>query len=256
MELKKIIESLVFLAGRPLTINDLFGIFMECPEGPQPTKSVLENTLQELQQEWESRESGILLNQVAQGYEFRSHPDYAPWLRLLNKTKPQRLSASAAETLAIIAYRQPLTRMEIENVRGVDAGGMLKSLLERRLVKIVGRKEEAGRPILYATSKEFLELFGLKDLNELPPLSEFEEMVKTQNESVQTPGPDFVVSDLLSTTEELMDLEEDEKDLLSELDRSLKNLKSVEKSALSSAEPATEESSNHNQDLSDKSMQP
>lgn len=250
MELKKIIEGLLFLSGRPLTINDLFGIFMECSEGPQPSKAVLENTLQELQEEWEARESAILLNQVAQGYEFRSHPDYAPWLRLLNKTKPQRLSASAAETLAIVAYRQPLTRMEIENVRGVDAGGMLKSLLERRLVKIVGRKEEAGRPILYATSKEFLELFGLKDLNELPPLSEFEEMVKTQNAETQKAGTDFVVSDLLSTTEELMGLEEDEKDLLTELDTSLKNLKSVEKSALLSTEPITE-SSNHNLDRVD-----
>lgn len=112
------------------------------------------------------------IRRVAGGYQFCTRPDLAAWIRRYRAGRPPALSAAALETLAVVAYRQPVTKAEIDAVRGVDAGGVLKGLLERKLIRIVGRKEVPGRPILYGTTKRFLEVFHLKDLSELPTLEE------------------------------------------------------------------------------------
>jgi segregation and condensation protein B len=115
---------------------------------------------------------GIQLQEVAGGYQFRTARENAEWVRAVFRDKPARLGRAALETLAIVAYKQPATRAEIEVIRGVDVDGVLTTLLSRRLIKIAGRKEAVGRPLLYVTTPEFLEVFGLKDLNELPSLKE------------------------------------------------------------------------------------
>ncbi|HEX9103764.1 MAG TPA: SMC-Scp complex subunit ScpB, partial [Polyangia bacterium] len=116
------------------------------------------------------------LHQVAGGYQFRTNPENAQWVQKLLASKPVRLTRAQIETLAICAYRQPVTRPEIDEIRGVDSGGTLKTLLDRSLIRIVGKKEEPGRPILYGTTKEFLEFFNLRDLKDLPTLREFHEL--------------------------------------------------------------------------------
>jgi segregation and condensation protein B len=120
-----------------------------------------------------SGDRGIVLEEIAGGYQLRTPKEHALYVRRLLAAKPPRLSRPLLETLSIIAYRQPVTRPEIEQLRGVDSGGVLDTLVERSLIKIAGRKEAPGRPMMYATTVEFLELFGLKDLENLPDLAEF-----------------------------------------------------------------------------------
>src|SRR5215813_2273179 len=135
----------------------------------------------ELKQDLDQEGRGVRLVQVPGGYRLMTKPDYAPWIKKLEKAKTmQKLSRSALESLAIIAYRQPLVRSEIEQIRGVETSGVLRTLLERKLVRIVGRKEVPGRPIMYGTTKFFLEHFGLQDLTQLPPLREFKELGETE----------------------------------------------------------------------------
>jgi segregation and condensation protein B len=119
---------------------------------------------------YEREGRGLRIVQVAGGYQLRTPAEHGPWVRRLLRERPPRLSRPMLETLAIVAYRQPCTRLDIEAVRGVEAEAVLSTLIERRLVRIVGRKEAPGRPLLYATTREFLEVFGLPDLNALPPL--------------------------------------------------------------------------------------
>src|SRR5262245_55010454 len=145
-KLKSILESLLFASERPLGVRELRVVVGEV-DAPE-----LVAALGELAQDYQAR--GFALLEVAGGYQFRTNPENAEWVRRLLGAKPMRLSRAALETLAVIAYRQPVTRAEIEDVRGVDSGGVLKVLLERRLVKILGKKEEIGRPMLYGTSKE------------------------------------------------------------------------------------------------------
>lgn len=229
MQLKKIIEALLFSAGRSVGAGEILAILESVTDGPQPRREEVQAALAELEKEYQERGGAILLCKVAEGWEFRTAAGLAPWIAGLNKPRPQRMTTSAVETLAMIAYRQPLTRAEVETVRGVDSAGVLRTLLERRLVRIVGRKEEPGRPLLYATSKDFLELFGLKDLSDLPPLKEFEERIKTVAES----GPqEFTLSDLAATPEELSELEGADQELLSELDEGLKELKETEQNTI------------------------
>jgi segregation and condensation protein B len=122
---------------------------------------------------------GIVIDEVAGGYQMRTPREHAGYVRKLLAARPPRLSRPLMETVAIIAYRQPITRPEIEQLRGVDSGGVLETLLEKRLVKIAGRKDAPGRPIIYETTAEFLELFGLKNLEGLPDLSEFREIERS-----------------------------------------------------------------------------
>jgi segregation and condensation protein B len=230
--LRDIVETLIFVSGRPIGTSEMLA-------ATGVTRKELEEVLDLLEREWEERGRGIQLVRVAEGYEFRSRPAFAPWIKALNRPKPQRLSVAGIETLALIAYRQPVTRSDIESVRGVDSGGVLKSLTDRRLIKCVGRKEEAGRPLLYATTPEFLELFGLKDLADLPPLQEFEEMAKSQA-AVAAEEQGLDVADLISTPEELVHVAEEDRLALEELDAKLKDLKDAEKSAVEAASPPQE----------------
>ncbi len=161
-----ILEALLFAAGEPLTLARLADVV------PGPTRGELRAALIELAARSERDGRGIRLVEVAGGYQFRTDPQHAEWVRRLFQQRPWRLTRATLDTLAIVAYRQPITRAEIEAIRGVDADSVLASLLSRKLIKIVGRKEVIGRPLLYATTRQFLEVFGLRDLTELPALGE------------------------------------------------------------------------------------
>jgi segregation and condensation protein B len=170
-ELKAALESLLFVAGSPLSIDRLKGIFEEAPQ------EQIEAQLQALRQEYEERSAGIMLVEVAGGFQLATHPDSAIWIRKFKAVKvSSKLSRPALETLAIVAYKQPITRTEVEAVRGVNIGGIMRNLMERRLVKIVGKKDVPGKPMMYGTTTDFLQYFGLKDLSNLPTLKEFQEL--------------------------------------------------------------------------------
>ena len=166
---RTVVETLLFLAERPLTVEEL-----RQTSGVEVDR--LEKALDKLSGHYREGPCGIVLHEVAGGWQLRSSPDNSAFARRFLKVKPQRLTRAALETLAIIAYRQPVTRPEVEEIRSVDCGAVVKALLERRLIKILGKKEEPGRPILYGTTKEFLEFFALKDLASLPTLREFHEL--------------------------------------------------------------------------------
>ena len=161
-DIKNIIESLLLVTEEPLTIDRVKSILIE------PGRKEVQNALTELAAEYEARKGGFLLREVAGGYQIRTRPEYREWIKRLIQPKPLRLSKPALETLAIIAYKQPIIRSDIEHIRGVNCGGILRMLLERKLIRILGRKEIPGRPIIYATTKQFLEIFDLKDLKDLP----------------------------------------------------------------------------------------
>ncbi len=166
VNLKAVAEAYIFASDGPMSLDRLCQL-LECP------RAELRLVVAELQEDYGQGERGFRLFQVAGGYQFRTDPSLAPALRKLSKDRSVRFSPAALETLAIIAYRQPVTRAEIEYLRGVDSGGVVKSLLERNLLRILGKKDVPGRPLLYGTSRQFLEFFSLKDLNDLPTLKEF-----------------------------------------------------------------------------------
>lgn len=174
-ELWAIIEALLFVSQEPLSLDRVASIVGDV------SREEIERALRSLQRELERPGRGLHLVEVAGGFRLVTRADYAPWVKRLEKVKPApKLSRSALETLAIIAYRQPIVRAEIEKIRGVETSGVLRTLLERRLVRMVGRKDEPGRPIMYGTTKFFLEHFGLRHLSELPPLREFRELGEPQ----------------------------------------------------------------------------
>jgi segregation and condensation protein B len=166
---RKVLELLLFLADRPLRSADLMAVLAE----DAPDENALREELLALGRELDERQSPLQMLEIAQGWQLASRPSYSQWVRRLFKQKTTlRLSPSALETLSIVAYKQPLTRGEVEDIRGVDVGGVMETLLERKLVRIVGRKEAMGRPLLYGTTLEFMRQFGLKSLDELPKLEE------------------------------------------------------------------------------------
>ncbi len=162
--LRPLVEALVFAAGDPLPAKKM----VEFIEGS--TIEEVKATLAELATEYLTR--GTRLVEVAGGWQMRTAPEHQRYVRKLFRERPHRLTRAATETVAIVAYKQPVTRQEVEVVRGVDTGGVLESLVEKRLVKVVGRKDVPGRPLVYATTQDFLELFGLKSIRELPTLPE------------------------------------------------------------------------------------
>ncbi len=170
-ELQGILEALLFVSSEPLSLARLVDVMGSV------SKVDVEEALRNIGQALEHEGRGVRLAIVAGGYRLVTKQDYAPWVKRLDKAKTSaKLSRSALESLAIIAYKQPLVRSEIEEIRGVETAGVLRTLLERKLVRIVGRKEVPGRPIMYGTTKFFLEHFGLGDLSQLPPLREFKEL--------------------------------------------------------------------------------
>ncbi len=194
---RTVVETLLFLAERPLSPEELrqsTGLEVER----------IEKALDQLSGHYREGPCGIVLHEVAGGWQLRTSPDNADFARRFLKVKPQRLTRAALETLAIIAYRQPVTRPEIEDIRGVDCGAVVKALLERRLVKILGKKEEPGRPILYGTSREFLEFFALKDLASLPTLREFHELSEEHRDIVEKETPEPIPG-IAGIVEELAD---------------------------------------------------
>lgn len=168
--IKNIIEALLFVSDSSLTIDRIKSVL-----ALNNTKEIRE-ALSALSDEYEARKGGFYLREVAGGYQIRTRPEYTKWIKLLIRTKPVRISKAALETLAIIAYKQPIIRSDIEHIRGVDCGGIVRMLLERKLIRILGRKEIPGRPLIYATTKQFLEIFDLKDLKELPTTEEIEKL--------------------------------------------------------------------------------
>jgi len=169
-EVKSIIESLLFVADGPVTLQR----FQEVIEGSN--KDEIRSALVELQKELENGPRGVRLVEVAGGYQMRTAKGNAEWVKKFLGGRPARMGRATLETLAIIAYRQPITKAEIEAIRGVDVDGVISTLLERELVRAVARKDVPGRPFLYGTTQQFLELFNLKDLTQLPTLKEMDEI--------------------------------------------------------------------------------
>jgi len=168
-ELKGMLEAMVFVSDVPLKLDRL-------AELAACDKSLVQQCLEDLSEEYRLRDGGLELVAVAGGYQFRTAARHVDAIRRLNRNKPFRFSRAALESLAIIAYRQPVTRGDVEYLRGVDSGGVIKTLLDKRLIRILGKKEVAGRPLIYGTTREFLEIFGLQSLNDLPTLKEFSEL--------------------------------------------------------------------------------
>src|SRR3984957_4674756 len=190
--LKAILESLLFAAGEPVPLARLAAVL------DNVARDAIKKALSEMLLGYGGGGRGVVLEEVAGGYQLRTPKEHALYVRKLLAAKPPRLSRPLLETLAIIAYRQPVTRPEIEQLRGVDSGGVLETLLERRLVRIDGRKEAPGRPIMYATSPEFLEIFGLRDLDGLPDLEEFKELEERDAQQASDPQQAFDVQQELA----------------------------------------------------------
>jgi len=193
-KLKPILEALFAAADRPLSVNQIFDIFSG--DVDQPGKDDIRKAIEEISEQL--REGGLELKQVASGFRFQVKPAYESWVSRLWDQKPPRYSRALMETLALIAYRQPITRGEIEDIRGVSVStNMIKTLLEREWVKPLGHKDVLGKPTLYGTTRSFLDYFNIKSLNELPTLAEIKDLDQ------YTPELAFVEK---SETEELLPL--------------------------------------------------
>ena len=188
-ELKGIIESLLYISKEPLTVDKVTTVLAG------PPKVVVNNAIRALQHDYAQEGRGLHIVEVAGGFSMTTRPDCAPWITRFQKVKASaKVSRSAMETLAIIAYKQPIVRADIEHIRGVETSGVLRTLLEQKLIRMVGRKDVPGRPIMYGTSKIFLQRFGLRDLRDLPPLRDFKDL--GQGES-----PDLFSEDTLAMFE-------------------------------------------------------
>lgn len=182
--LQAIVEAALLAAGKPLSVEQLRGLFSE---EERPARQVMEHVLAMLEKSCEGR--GFELKNVASGYRLQVRQEFGPWIRRLFEEKPQRYSRALLETLALIAYRQPITRGEIEEIRGVTvSSNIIRTLAEREWVRVVGHRDVPGRPAMYATTRQFLDYFNLAGLDELPPLSEIrdlEEIGREMEENMQ-----------------------------------------------------------------------
>lgn len=174
--LTALLEAIIYVAKEPVTLDAISKVL------PDVDRRELEEKLNELIGRYRGSEHGVEIREVADGFRFSTKPEHHEVLKqfIKNQIPPTRLSLAALETLAVIAYKQPVTIPEIQEIRGVHAAGVIKTLLDKKFVTTAGRKEVLGRPILYKTTKEFLIHFGLKDLDELPSMEEFEEIIKNQ----------------------------------------------------------------------------
>ncbi len=173
-KIKNIIEAALMVSDKPMSIAQLTALF---EKNAEVEKELIREVIKQLQQDYENR--GIELREVASGFRIQVSPDYAEWVNRLFEDKPPRYSRALLETLAIIAYRQPLTRAEIEDIRGVSVStGIIKTLQEREWIRVVGHKDVPGKPELLATTKEFLDYFNLKKLSDLPTLAEIKELTR------------------------------------------------------------------------------
>ena len=195
MSLKAKLEAIIYATEAPITLDQMIGLVKETAvaEGvadEAEIKSRVRSVLEELVTEYGAADHGIEIRQVAGGYRMSTKPEQHEVVRAYAKSlkPPIRLSLPALETLAVIAYKQPVTVPEISEIRGVDSGGVIGTLLDRKLITTAGRKQVIGRPILYKTTKEFLMRFGLKDVNELPSMEEFEKLVAESFQAEFTPA--------------------------------------------------------------------
>jgi segregation and condensation protein B len=168
-EIKSIMEALILASESPISSDKIADVI-----GATDKKEIA-SQLQEMVNEYQERRGGICLQEVAGGFQFRTRSDLSPWIRKLKGLR-SFLTPTSLETLAVIAYRQPVVKSEIDNIRGVDAGGAIKKLLEKKLIRIMGRKDIPGKPMIYGTTKKFLEVYNLQDLSDLPTLQELKEL--------------------------------------------------------------------------------
>lgn len=181
-DIKATFEALLFVSHDPLTMEKLASVLEGVP------KSTLKTTMQALQDEYEQVGRGLQITEVAGGFVMVTRPEHSAAIKQLSKTKTStKLSRSALEAMAIISYKQPITRSEIEKIRGVETSGVLRTLLDQKMIRIVGRQEIPGRPILYGTGKQFLQRFGLRDLRDLPPLKELKDLGTSESLSLELP---------------------------------------------------------------------
>ncbi len=214
---KSIIESILFVSEKPITAHNIADVLGEGFD----TKDV-KKILDEMKSSYEERNGGILLREVAGGYQLYTNQENAEYLKKLIDVKPFKLSRAALETLAIVAYRQPITKSELEEIRGVDSSGALRVLIEKKLIRIIGKKDEPGRPFLYGTTKEFMEFFDLKSLAELPTLKDLEQIAREINEesgvapasspalTEQSPSTEITNTDVQFTDVKISDTEKNE----------------------------------------------
>jgi segregation and condensation protein B len=188
VDIKPILEGILFTSGSPIRMETLSEIL------PEWSPETISDGIERIKREWEDGLKGLELVEIAGGYQFRTKPRWAEYIHRLKKKKPVKLSQSALETLAIIAYRQPVIRPQIEEIRGVDSGWVVRTLLEKGLIRMMGRKDLPGRPIVYGTTKAFLELFSLGSLTDLPTLKDI----------LPPPSPEEVSQEDISIREEGM----------------------------------------------------
>lgn len=200
---KKIIETLLYMTDHPLSTHEISSV-LELKSYDAETVAEL---LKEIETDYDQKGSPLRVLEVAGGFQMATRPEMATWIRRLYKERlTVRLSPSSLETLSIIAYKQPITRGEVEQIRGVEASGVMETLLERRLVKVVGRKETIGRPLLYGTTPEFLRQFGLKHLSQLPDLA-------TLTVTADQPNVEFLGNDVEAEAQTLVQTEEQQEEL-------------------------------------------
>lgn len=181
-DIKATFEALLFVSHDPITLDKLVSVLEGVP------KATLKTTMQTLQAEYDQLGRGLQITEVAGGFVMATRPEQSEAIKRLSKVKPStKLSRSALESLAIISYKQPITRVEIEKIRGVETSGVLRTLLDQKLIRIVGRQDVPGRPMLYGTGKQFLQRFGLRDLRDLPPLKELKDLGASEALSMELP---------------------------------------------------------------------
>jgi segregation and condensation protein B len=186
--LKLIVEALLFASDRPLSVKDIRSWL------PDVEPANIRSALKVLTYEYEAMGRSFGLREVAGGFQFRSQSEYGSYILRMLQTTPARLSRAALETLAIVAYKQPIVRHEIERIRGVDSGGILRALLEKGLIRIMGRKDLPGRPLIYGTTRRFLEVFDLESLDSLPKLKEIKALGNEDHGTQTQPFPQNVLS--------------------------------------------------------------
>ena len=209
-KLKQIVEAALLAAGRPLSLDQLSALF---PERELPDKKQLREVLTQLAEDYEGR--GIEVTEVGSGFRIQVRAEFSPWVSKLWAERPPKYSRALLETLALIAYRQPITRGEIEDIRGVSVStNIIKTLTEREWVRVVGHRDVPGKPALYATTKEFLDYFNLKSLNELPTLAEIRDL-DSINRELELLDPDKVVEepDTQTHQEPESDVQDEEPDM-------------------------------------------
>jgi segregation and condensation protein B len=190
IDLKNIIEAIVFASTEPLPIERI----VECIQKEEIGSKTVKETIEQLNKHYQEVHHTLRIVKLAGGYQFATHPQYDKWVSRLFKAKAEKkLSQSSLEVLAIVAYRQPITRAEIEKIRGVNADWTLRSLMEKNLITVVGREDAPGKPLLFGTTKAFLEHFGLFEISELPKLKEIEDILKEDKEFAETLELDFNV---------------------------------------------------------------